>query len=128
MTSKYALDASAILVLINKEPGFEKVSQYLPEACVSTVNLSEVASTLHQIDIPEKEIREILDNLISTLVVFDGSHAYETAQLRPKTRNLGLSLGDRACLALGKLHNLTVLTADKIWSKLDLGVKVIQVR
>jgi PIN domain nuclease of toxin-antitoxin system len=128
MNSKYILDASVLLVLINKEPGHEKVFQYLPEACVSTVNLSEVASVLHNINIPAEQIREILENLVTKVLVFDKSQAYETAQLRSLTRSLGLSLGDRACLALGKLYNMTVLTADKIWSKLDLGLTVIQIR
>lgn len=128
LRSKYALDASALLVLINAEPGHEQVSKYLPEACVSTVNLSEVASILHGFNIPDEEIRSILDNLISNIVHFDKEHAYQTAQLRPLTKNVGLSLGDRACLSLGKLHEIPVITADKNWSKLDLGIKVIQVR
>lgn len=128
MKSKYVLDASALLALINTESGNETVAQYLPEACMSTVNLAEVAAILNQINMPPHEILLLLNGLIANVVPFDATQAYQTAQLRALTKQQGLSLGDRACLALGKLYHIPVITADKVWEKLDLGVPVIVIR
>lgn len=44
------------------------------------------------------------------------------------TRQLGLSLADRACLALARQLSLPVLTADHAWAEaaLELEVKLIR--
>ena len=128
MKSNYVMDASALLALINAEPGHEKVAQYLPEACMSTVNVSEIASILHQISMPNSEIPVLLNGLIPKNIPFDAAQAYQTAQLRASTKRQGLSLGDRACLALGSLYNIPVITADKAWEQLDIGIQVILIR
>lgn len=128
MKNSFVLDASALLVLINQESGYEKVSDYLQESCMSAVNVSEVASVLNAASLPREEIESIVSTLITTIVPFDEELAYETANLRKETRSKGLSLGDRACLALGKLKNISVVTADKVWTTLDIGVKVILIR
>lgn len=121
-------DASALLTLINEEPGCDKVEQYLPGACMSTVNLSEVASVLFTMSMRPLEIENLISNLIPHLIPFDEQHAYHAANLRSKTKNKGLSLGDRACLALGKIKKIPVVTSDKIWKDLDLGIKIIVIR
>lgn len=128
MKSKYVLDASALLVLINEEHGHEKVADYLPEACISAVNLSEVISILNGTSMPTKEIKQLMKDLVHSVVPFDETHAYQTAQLRSVTKEKGLSLGDRACIALGKIKNISVVTADKVWAALKVDVKVILVR
>ncbi len=128
MKIKYVLDASALLVLINEEKGHEKIADYLPEACISAVNLSEVISVLHATSMPNKEIQRLMKDLIHSVEPFDEIHAYQTAQLRTVTKEKGLSLGDRACIALGQIKNIAVVTADKVWAALKVDVKVILVR
>lgn len=128
MKSKYVLDASALLALINEEKGHQSIYNYLPFSCMSTVNLSEVAAVLNKIDIPQKEIIALLNPLIPNIVAFDESQAYKTAELRSLTKKYGLSLGDRACISLGKLYNLTIITSDKAWSNLDLGLNIVLIR
>jgi PIN domain nuclease of toxin-antitoxin system len=75
-----------------------------------------------------ENILSLLTRLSLEVVPFDAEQAYMTASLRPATRALGLSLGDRACLALGLRHGVPVLTADQLWAKADVGVKVEVIR
>lgn len=128
MKTKYVLDASALMVLINEEHGHEKIADYLPESCMSAVNLSEVISILHSTTMPIKEIKRLIQDLVHAVIPFDEIHAYETAELRFLTKDNGLSLGDRACIALGKIKNLSVITADKVWASLNIDAKIILVR
>lgn len=128
MSDKYVLDASALLALINKEPGSEKVGKILPKCMMSAINLSESATILVSISIPHEKIKSILTELIGEIIPFDNEQAFEAAFLRNLTKSIGLSLGDRACLALGKLKNLPVVTADKVWSTIDCGVDVHLIR
>ncbi len=125
---KYALDASALLALINKEAGWKRVMEVLPESVMSAVNLSESAAALHMLGMPKEEITSILSELITQVAVFDEEQALMAAELRSCTRAQGISLGDRACLALCKIQKLTVITADKIWQNLKLGLKIECIR
>ncbi len=128
MKNKYVLDASALIALINEENGHEKVIDFLPEACISTVNFSEVVSILQGISMPDKEIKQLMHDLVHSVIPFDEIQAYQTAELKALTKTKGLSLGDRACIALGQINNIPVITADKIWSTIKLDVKIILVR
>ena len=112
--SDAVLDASAILALLNREPCGKKVAQVLPNAAVSTVNLSEVVAKLSELGMPETQIRKALAGLALTVHPFDEKMAYIAGRLRPSTKDCGLSLGDRACLALGIQVSLPVLTTDRI--------------
>lgn len=118
------LDASAILVLLNDEPGVETVRHALSDAAISAVNLSEVVAKLVDEGSPEPEIMERLEAIGAEVVPFDVNQAYATGLLRSATRFRGLSLGDRACLSLARHLGSPVLTADRVWSELDLGVEV----
>ena len=126
--SEAVLDASAILALLNDEPGSEKVAKVLPSAAVSAVNLSEVVAKLSELGMPETEIREALVGLALTVHPFDETMAYTAGRLRPATKKLGLSLGDRACLALGIRVSLPVLTTDHVWKELELPTTVVVIR
>lgn len=125
---KYVLDASALLALINEEDGADIVIKALPFSIMSAINISEVAATLMLMGISKKECESTIMWFITKVEPFDESQAYGTSALRPLTKSKGLSLGDRACLNLGKLKNLTVLTADKVWSQIDCGVNVQFIR
>lgn len=124
-------DASAALILINNEPGFEHVIAALEaveNAYMSAVNFAEVGTKLADDGLDEDQIGEMLDGLPVAAVPFGASEALAAALLRPLTREAGLSLGDRACIALAIALNQPVLTADRAWADLDLPIEVILAR
>lgn len=120
MSKKIVLDASALLAFLQQEKGSEKVEEHLSKSIMSTVNVSETIAVLSQIGIHSEEAVNIITNLIKEIIPFDTHQAHLAANLRKHTKHLGLSLGDRACLALAESLNCKVLTADKIWNKLNL--------
>jgi PIN domain nuclease of toxin-antitoxin system len=122
------LDSSAILAVLNREPGADLVVQELPEAVVSTVNVAEVATRLYDYGMPDDEVRSVIADLDLDTVSYDGDQAFVSAMLRPATRVVGLSLGDRACLGLARIRSLPALTADAVWSGLDIGVEIRLIR
>src|SRR5713226_7460926 len=108
------LDASALLAFLNQERGHERVAEAIRNgAALSVVNLSEVVSKLSTEGMPELLIHEALDPISLTIIDLDARLAYQVGLLRPLTRRLGLSLGDRACLALAQSLDLPALTADR---------------
>lgn len=125
---KVVLDASALIALIYQEKGYEVVEKYLPDAEISTVNLSEVAAYLIKKGIPVKSATTLLKDLSLKVIDFDESQSLFAAELILKTSSKGLSLGDRACLALAFERKRPALTADKVWSTLDLGMNIILIR
>jgi ribonuclease VapC len=129
--SRVILDASALLAYLKDEPGALVVEQALDQGVyISTVNWAEVLSKVADVGDPKVLIQEFSDRgwlndqiRVEPLLMED---ALMIAELRSVTRSSGLSLGDRACLALGKRLGLPVLTADRAWATVDVGV-VIQV-
>ena len=122
------LDATALLALLHDEPGAEVVAEALPHSSISTVNLAEVIGKLVDSGLPEEDIRTALAGLGIEVIPFDDDLAYRTGLLRNVTSPYGLSLGDRACLALGLRLGQPVLTADRIWATLKVGVKIRVIR
>ena len=124
----WVLDASAVLAVLQAEPGGEAVIPLLDAALLSTVNMSEVLAKLQENGIAREQAIYAVEGLeIGEIVPFDSAMAKEAAALRLPTKSHGLSLGDRACLALGRLRGLPVLTADKAWKTLRLcEVQVIR--
>lgn len=123
------LDASALLALLRAEPGSDRVAQaVMAGAVMGAVNLSEVAAKLSDGGVPQDEIENALSGLGLRIRPFDQALAYLAGSLRPITRPQGLSLGDRACLALGVHEGLTVLTADRSWDGLVAGLVVELIR
>lgn len=122
------LDASAVLAWLMGEPGGEKVETWMPKGVICAVNLSEVVAKL--VDRGDSEIAALTKTRLLALEVetFDEALALRAGALRTSTRRLGLSLGDRACLALAQRDELPVVTADHAWSNLDLGIDVRQIR
>ena len=109
------LDASAILALLRGEPGADKVKAILADAAVTTVNLSEVVGHYARNGVAEVDVRSVLGPLPMERVPFDDDLAYAAGMLLPLTRSAGLSLGDRACLALAKRLGVPAVTADRPW-------------
>jgi PIN domain nuclease of toxin-antitoxin system len=127
--SKIVLDASALLALLKNEPGADKVEGLLGQIVMSSINVSETASILLESEMSSQEVQECLSPLISVIVPFDEEQAFYTAELRKHTKSKGLSLGDRACIALGMKMKLPVYTADKIWQDLQLdGLEIKLIR
>jgi ribonuclease VapC len=125
----YVLDASALLTLLHQEPGSDKVVQAIEDgAAISTVNLSEVASKLNDLGAPEMVIQDAINALELTIVDFNAELAYKVGALRSLTRHTGLSLGDRACLALAQHLGLPALTSDRAWEALSLEITVQVIR
>lgn len=126
----YVLDASALLCLINGEPGADRVAAVLPSAVISAVNLAEVASKLNELGADADTARALLAPLHLSIVPFDESTAHATGALRSATRVHGLSLGDRACLALSASRGATALTTDKVWAPVGeiVGIPIQMLR
>ncbi len=125
---RVVLDASALLALLNAEPGSRSVEENLSGAAISAVNLSEVISKLAERGMPQPEIRAAIEGFGLDIRPFDTEMAYSAGSLRPATRRLGLSLGDRACLALGLSLASPVLTTDRSWKKLKVGATIRAIR
>lgn len=126
--SKPVLDASALLALLGEEPGSETVAEVIHGAAISAVNLAEVIGKLVESGMPEGAAREATLGLGMDVHVFDVEAAFLTGGLRATTRQAGLSLGDRACLALALRLSRPVVTADRSWKSLKLGVDVDVIR
>ena len=126
--SKVVLDASALLALLNDETGADMVRELLPDALISTVNLAEVVTRLSLLGMAGEQIREVLTLLGLNMVPFDEEQAFLAGSFAAQTHSLGLSLGDRACLALASGTGATAVTADRVWKSLDLGVNIQLVR
>lgn len=114
--SDAVLDASAVIALMLDEPGADKVAAFLPGALVSAVNVAEVVAKFVGRDMTSgATVYGAFDELGIEIVPFDGDQALVCGSLRWATRDAGLSLGDRACIALGKARGLPVVTADRAW-------------
>lgn len=125
-----ALDTSALLALMLGEPGAEEVRAVLPGALLSAVNLAELVSKLAERSMPAPLVQDAVEALGVVCVPFDTEQALVAGALRPTTRALGLSLGDRACLALAHARDVPALTSDTAWRAIPhtLGVTVRTIR
>jgi ribonuclease VapC len=128
MSEDYVLDSSAVICLLGKEQGFAKVQELARHAIISTVNLSEVISKLQERGGTDDIIAETLADLALNTVEFDTSQAYLAGTLRNVTRSRGLSLGDRACLALAASRGAIAVTTDKAWKDFDNIARILLVR
>ncbi|HEV2855319.1 MAG TPA: type II toxin-antitoxin system VapC family toxin [Thermoanaerobaculia bacterium] len=122
--SRVVLDASALLALLGTEPGSETVAESIPGAVINTVNLSEVVAKLMERGVPEAAVRSALREVELDVQPFGEDLAYRAGILRLATRSAGLSFGDRACLASGQQLSVAVLTADRNWRSLEVGVEI----
>lgn len=132
--NKSVLDASAFLAYLRDEPGAEIVENALINGCyISIINWLEVLSKIVDLgESPEEVIKRLrdeglLENSLE-IIACNEEDAITIAKFRVLTKSAGLSLGDRACLALGKRLNLPVLTADKVWTRLSLGITITLIR
>lgn len=126
--NRIILDASALLAVLQLEPGGDFVADRIAQAHISAVNFSEVVAKLIDKGHTLAAARSAVELLSLKVEDVDLPLAYAAAALRSATRQYGLSLGDRICLALGARLGAPVLTTDKLWAKLELGIEVTVIR
>lgn len=123
-----ALDASALLAFLYREKGTDQVAAVAGECCISAVNLAEVLSRFAREGHDPTPILAGLESSPLEVVPFGTQQAALAAAFAPATAAHGLSLGDRACLALAASRGIPALTADRAWAKLDLGLTIRLIR
>ena len=121
-------DSSALLAIIFGEDGAEVAARRLSGGIVSAVNASEVIARLVDFGTSGADARNALLNFGLDIRPFDATLAVAAGQLRAATREKGLSLGDRACVALAIREQLGIVTADRAWAGLGLEVEVELIR
>lgn len=128
----HVMDSSALLALTRGELGFETVQELIHrEDCViSSVNMAEVGTKLIEYGLPPDELPRIVQQFQIDVIDFNNEQAILSAQLRPLTRAAGLSMGDRACLALTKLVEGIAVTTDQAWQdvRISADVKILMIR
>ena len=123
------LDASALLALLHNEKGADRVEEAIfNKAVISSVNWAEVIQKVIAKNISIDNLDNELAAVGLSFLSIDRQQASIAGSLWQQTKELGLSLGDRACLALAQQLDLPVLTADKIWQRLDIGVSIQLIR
>jgi len=115
----YVIDASALLAVLQKETGYLAVVPILMGASMSTVNLSEVLQKDEQKKLKIPNLVSNLQSLGIEMVPFTSEQAELAAALWTVTSSFGLSLGDRACLALAQSRQAIAITADKSWENIS---------
>jgi PIN domain nuclease of toxin-antitoxin system len=129
MTDKIVFDSSALIMLFAKEPGYEIIRQHMKYAVISSVNIAEVYKYCIEVQqLSEEDCRHLIKLSGIKIIDFCEEQALITARIINHTRQYGLSLGDRSCIALAMFKNCSILTCDKIWQKVDLDVNFIMAR
>jgi PIN domain nuclease of toxin-antitoxin system len=122
------LDASAVIAYMREEPGHEVVAPLMGSALVSSINVSEVLTVLLRHGLPADVGRDLFEDLRVGVVPFTLEHATRAAAIGAEFPRAGLSLGDRGCLALAREVDAPVVTSDRAWAELDVGVEVVLIR
>ena len=128
MSNRIVLDASALLCLLNDEPGADRVAAVRTRSLIGATNLAEVVSKLRERGLSLDEVREALGGLHLDVRPLSPAQAMLIGDLRPATRPLGLSLGDRACLALAIELGAEIYTTDAALTKADVAITATDIR
>ncbi|HEX7944855.1 MAG TPA: type II toxin-antitoxin system VapC family toxin [Phenylobacterium sp.] len=122
------LDSSAVLAWVHDEPGGAALEPMLRDAAISAVNLAEVVSKLIEQGYTPQQAISVVGTFPSLVEPFDEGLAVAAGLMRAETRRHGLSLGDRACLALARREELPAVTADRAWVQVEVGVEIRMLR
>ena len=123
MTS-YIFDSSALLAVLNDEPGSKAAMEKSNNITMSSINIAEVMTILVRNGVNKLDAKRILESTVSNIIDFDFEQAITSGCIYTQTKGYGLSLGDRACLSLAKATKMPVLTADKVWAKLANSLEI----
>jgi ribonuclease VapC len=126
--TEVVLDASAVIALINEEPGADAVDAVLDDAVISAVNLSEVIAVLIDAGFEFDRAQAMVRRIGLPVIAFDEPQGLHAGGLHATTRAAGLSLGDRACLCLAEQCDAAALTADRRWATLGLRSAIRLIR
>ena len=126
--SDVVLDSSAILAVINRERGADRVLAVADGAVVSALIVAEVVSWMAIREAPADKIYQTIENFKLAVQPFHHARAIAAGLLVIKTARRGLSLADRACLALAIELGLPVMTGDRVWRDIDLGIDIQLIR
>jgi PIN domain nuclease of toxin-antitoxin system len=127
--SEVVFDASAILALLQQEPGAEKLTNEIRKnAVVSTVNLAEVQSKLVKMRNEPERAWEAALSSIAVVEPYTIEQAKIAGSMIATTEKYGLSLGDRSCLALAIALKAPVYTTEQVWKNLKVGVPIHVIR
>jgi PIN domain nuclease of toxin-antitoxin system len=121
-------DSSLVIAAVFREPGGDSLRELMPDALMCAVNVTEIVTRLYDKGWPIALAAAETAKLVGRVAPFDDALAFVAGRLRVETRELGLSLGDRACLALAMAADLPVYTADRDWGRLDLGLDIRLIR
>jgi ribonuclease VapC len=128
----HVLDASALLAVSNGERGADLVMELIntKECVVSSINMAEIATRLLDLGLPIKDLERGIAQFGVDVIDFNQAQALACAALRPLTKSAGLSLGDRACLAVAQLMQGCAVTADRAWLDVatDIQVDILMIR
>jgi PIN domain nuclease of toxin-antitoxin system len=121
-----SLDSSAVIAVLREEPGAALVTRHLRGSLLSAVNYAEVVGALARRGTRPADVRTVVAALALRIVDLDQELAFRIGELEAATRGAGLSLGDRACLALAEQHKVPALTADRVWAEISrkIGIEV----
>jgi ribonuclease VapC len=126
---EYVLDSTALIALVLGEPGFERVQELLDRSVINAVNLTESIHKLVRKGSAARAVERLLQGLELNVIDWSESLSYQSAEFAVMGKAQGLSLGDRACLALAKHLDATAVTADGTWRRVPgLGVRVLMFR
>jgi PIN domain nuclease of toxin-antitoxin system len=128
VSNEVVLDSSAVLAILKREPGAERVRAVLDRSILGAVNAAEVHSKLVDAGVSRSASEAMIRFLGCPIVAFNENQAMDAGALIAQTRELGLSLGDRACLALAIAREATVYTADRAWKDLSLQIRIEVIR
>jgi ribonuclease VapC len=122
------IDSSAAVALAMRERGADAVPQYLARGLMSAVNVAEFVQVLRRYDRDPESYLRVFEQAGLRILPADAQLARLAGELERKTRSIGLSLGDRFCLALAIGAKRAVLTADRAWLAFDFGIDVMLAR
>lgn len=123
------LDTSALIAFLKQEKGWEEVADYFTQDIYfSEVNRAEFYTHMVRNGQTVENAEALIQRTELLVIDFNQQQAVITAELYRTTRQYGLSLGDRACLALGVSRSLPVITADRVWQKLNINVQINIIR
>jgi ribonuclease VapC len=127
---KYVADSSALLALLNDEHFTVDLQEMLTESVMCSINYSEVVDYFALSGLARKDITAILETSEIDIISADAQLAIEAGLMRPITKQAGLSIADRFCIALAIKLGLPALTGDRKWSQIaeTMGVEIILIR
>ncbi len=127
---KAVVDASAVLAALNRERGWQRATQFMPDGALLSICLGEVVTKLARYIDDRAMIADMIEEAAMDVVVLDAGLAFNAGLINPHLVRGGLSLADRCCLVYAKANGLPAVTADRAWSQLaePLGIEIIQIR